>query len=160
MRFDFYGHFKQKRQQKYVVKKGDTLYKIAKENNTTVAELLEANNLESALIYPEQVLLIPKKMDQGANYFIEYVVKPDDTLELIAKKNNTTIEALSEYNDIGKIYLVTDQVLTIPMSYEIYEVQANDTLQSIVDQSHMTLEEFMNANFKNLLPEGTKVYVK
>ena len=142
------------------MKKGDTLYKIAQEYNTTVDELLKENNLEGALIYPNQVLLIPKKMDQGANYFIEYVVKPDDTLELIARKNNITIDDLSEYNDIGKIYLVTDQVLTIPVQYQIYEVQENDTIDSILDQTHMSLEEFIEANYKNLFPAGTKVYVK
>lgn len=45
---------------KYVVKPGDTLYLIARQHNTTVAEIKKANGLASDIIYPGQVLLIPK----------------------------------------------------------------------------------------------------
>ena len=44
----------------YVVKQGDSLYQIAKLFNTTVADISDANMLTSSMIYPGQVLLIPK----------------------------------------------------------------------------------------------------
>ena len=44
----------------YVVKKGDSVYKIAKRFGTTMEAIILANNLRNPnLIYPGQVLLIP-----------------------------------------------------------------------------------------------------
>jgi FOG: LysM repeat len=44
----------------YVVKKGDTVYKIAKRYGTTMEAIISANNLRNPdLIYPGQILLIP-----------------------------------------------------------------------------------------------------
>jgi len=44
----------------YVVKKGDSVYKIAKRFGTTTEAIVAANNLRNpSLIYPGQILLIP-----------------------------------------------------------------------------------------------------
>ncbi|KJR45703.1 Membrane-bound lytic murein transglycosylase D precursor [Desulfosporosinus sp. I2] len=44
----------------YVVKKGDTIYKIAKRYGTTMQAIILANNLRNPdLIYPGQILFIP-----------------------------------------------------------------------------------------------------
>lgn len=46
----------------YVVKKGDTLWNLAKKYNTTVQDIMEINDIDSnALIYPGQKLIILKK---------------------------------------------------------------------------------------------------
>ncbi|KUO71414.1 MAG: hypothetical protein APF81_06110 [Desulfosporosinus sp. BRH_c37] len=46
--------------QVYVVKKGDSVYKIAKRFGTTMQAIILANNLRNPnLIYPGQILLIP-----------------------------------------------------------------------------------------------------
>ncbi|HWQ41572.1 MAG TPA: LysM domain-containing protein, partial [Desulfosporosinus sp.] len=45
----------------YVVKKGDTIYKIAKRYGTTMQAIIKANNLRNPdLIYPGQILFIPE----------------------------------------------------------------------------------------------------
>ena len=46
---------------KYVVKENDTMFGIAKSFNVTVNDLLVANDLVTPLIYPGQILLIPKE---------------------------------------------------------------------------------------------------
>lgn len=47
----------------YTVKKGDTLWKLAKHFNTTVKEIAETNDIENPdLIYPDQRLIILKSM--------------------------------------------------------------------------------------------------
>ena len=44
---------------KYIVKKGDTLYKIAQNNGTTVTDLINLNNLKTTNLSIGQVLYIP-----------------------------------------------------------------------------------------------------
>lgn len=46
----------------YIVQKGDSLWKIAKENHTTVDNLREINSLEEDAIFPGQKLLIVKSV--------------------------------------------------------------------------------------------------
>lgn len=50
---------RKKAERTYVVKSGDTLYKISLKYGITVNALRQANNLKSDMIYPGQVLLIP-----------------------------------------------------------------------------------------------------
>ena len=45
----------------YKVKSGDSLYNIAKKYNLSVAELKSYNTLSNDMLYPNQILLIPKK---------------------------------------------------------------------------------------------------
>ena len=44
----------------YKVKKGDSLYQIAKKNNTTVEEIKKLNNLTSNILSINQELKIPR----------------------------------------------------------------------------------------------------
>ncbi|WP_010632010.1 LysM peptidoglycan-binding domain-containing protein [Sporolactobacillus vineae] len=46
---------------KYSIKKGDTLWDIAVAHHTTVFKLVEANHIQSTLIFPNQQLVIPEK---------------------------------------------------------------------------------------------------
>jgi len=46
---------------RYRVRRGDTLWKIARRHGTTVREIQDANNLRSNLIRPGQVLAIPRR---------------------------------------------------------------------------------------------------
>ena len=105
MKFDF----ERNDDYQYVIKKGDTLYNIAKEFNVTVDSLLKANGLTSALIYPNQVLIIPLN-NNGDVYFVEYVIKDNDTLETVANKYNVTVNDLMNYNNLDKLYLPSKKV--------------------------------------------------
>ena len=65
----------------YTVKKGDSLYTIAKAYNTTVSELSDINMLTNTTIFPGQVLLVPKNSNAEVDYYFEnYVVKQGDTI--------------------------------------------------------------------------------
>ncbi len=48
-----------KRMRYYMVKKGDTLWKIARMHNTTVDKLMAVNNLRSSRLYPGMKLFVP-----------------------------------------------------------------------------------------------------
>ncbi len=155
MRFDF----DRAEGYNYVVKKGDSLYKIAKEYNVTVDQLLKTNGLTSALIYPNQVLVVPLN-NNGSIYFVEYVIKENDTLEKIASMYNVTLNDLKNYNNLDKLYLVDDQVLTIPQMSMRHEVVATDTIDYILRKYDMTLQELVDLNQDKLLVIGSYLNVR
>lgn len=152
--------FNGQRQTNYEVKSGDTLYKIAKKYDVPLSDLYSENGLTNSKIYPNQILLIPQKQPNGTIYFKEYMVEPNDTLATLAAKHNITIEKLGEYNDLGKLVLGEIQEIKVPYQYETYKVKNGDTLESILNKSNMNLKEFLEVNYKFLLPVGTTIYIK
>lgn len=103
----------------YIVKKGDTLSKIAKMYNTTVKEIADLNKIENVnLIYPNEKLnLIENTYINDKGYHLghyEYRVKCGDTLSEIAVKYHTTVEKIAELNDIKNINLIyANEILRI-----------------------------------------------
>lgn len=78
----------------YIVKKGDTLTKIAKMYNTTVSSLTKLNSIKNAnLIYVGQIIKLTDNTKE-----ISYTVQKDDNLSKIAKKYNTTWQELYKIN--------------------------------------------------------------
>lgn len=99
----------------YVVKAGDNLSSIALRYGTTVATLVDLNQISNPnLIYPGQVIKLP----DSSVIQVTYVVQRGDNLSKIAKKYNTTWQAIYNANKaiIGsnpnKIY--SGQKLIIP----------------------------------------------
>ena len=74
----------------YTVKKGDSLYGIARVYKTTVQDIKKFNNLQSNALSIGQVLKIPENYagDPSGELpsYINYVVKKGDSLYVIAKK--------------------------------------------------------------------------
>lgn len=151
------GDFIRMSPNKYVVKPGDTLYKIAKQFNVSVGDLMEANDLKNTTIYPEQVLIISKSVPNGGIYFVEYVVKPQDTLAKIAQETGVSTEVIGKYNDVTKLILEENQVLQIPKPLLTYTITADDTLETILAKTKLTLEEFLDLNLLNFLVPGTQI---
>ena len=88
----------------YTITKGDTLYKIAKDNNLDSKLLAQLNGInESDYIYPNQVLLIPK----GGT--ILYFTAIGDTLQEVA--NGLNISPLELMKQNNKIYLSPEQLI-------------------------------------------------
>ena len=81
----------------YVVKKGDTLSKIASNYNTTYQKLANYNNINNPnKIYPGQIIKIPS--DSNTLVPTKYIVKKNDSLTKIAKKYHTTWQNIYEKN--------------------------------------------------------------
>ncbi len=88
----------------YVVSSGDTLFKISKEFNVNPKLLAELNGLKmDEYIYPNQVLLIPKK---GVQF---YITKDDDTLRDVSKIFDVTEFDVIKQNK--SIYLLPGQMI-------------------------------------------------
>jgi len=88
----------------YVVKRGDSLYKIASSLNTSVAEIKRRNNLSSNTLSVGQKLEITSGKISGAT---QYTVKAGDTPFKIAKQfgmNLSVLLSLNGLNSRSKIY--------------------------------------------------------
>lgn len=91
----------------YTVQKGDTLYKIAKNFNTTVTQIAEDNNIRNVnLIYPNQNLKITNNSLCHDCGHIIYTVKRGDSLWSISRRNNTTIANIVMLNRIKNPNLI------------------------------------------------------
>ena len=96
----------------YTVKKGDSLYSIARANNTTVDKLKDINNLTSNTLSIGQVLKLPNGDTTKDN--VVYTVKKGDSLYSIAREYGTTVDALKKLNNITSNTLSIGQKLLLP----------------------------------------------
>ena len=101
----------------YRVKRGDTLYGIARRYNTTVNRLVYINGIRNAnYIYINQLIKIPINISIGeydCGHCI-YTVKRGDTLTKIANKFGKRISEIAELNNIKNInYIYVGQKLRI-----------------------------------------------
>ena len=88
----------------YTIKKGDTLYGIAREYNINPDLLAILNGLNSNdYIYPNQEILIPKSS------YSYYVTADGDTISTVSKKFNIGQSELINSNET--IYLLPGQLL-------------------------------------------------
>ena len=101
----------------YTVKKGDTLYNIAKLYNVSVNDIKNLNYLKNNNLYIGQVLRIPenytKPDDMSIPNYINYTVKRGDSLYSIAKSFNTTVDSIMQDNGLKNSNLTVGQNLKI-----------------------------------------------
>ena len=157
----------------YIVKKGDTLYNIAKVNNISVSDLKEYNNLSNDDLFIGQVLKIPESTsiitpneDLIINEDNMYVVDKGDTLYSISKKFNTTVNDIKTANNLVSDILSIGTKLLIPgTSLEdiiIHKVVSGDSLWSLAKKYSTTVEDIklLNNLASDLLSIGQELQVK
>ena len=140
----------------YIVKRGDTLYGISKQFNTSMQKIRELNNLKDDNIYPSQVLIISANTESNPSECVIYTVKKGDNLYNIAKKYNTTVDAIKRYNNLATNNLSINQRLKIPCyssptvsekpSYINYTVKKGDSLYSIATKYNTTVDQIKKNN--------------
>ncbi len=139
--------------QTITIKKGDTLYSIAKKYNTTVDAIKKQNQLTSNNLTIGQNLTIPSQSTSN----ITYTVKPGDTLYRIASQNNTTVDILKQLNNLANdiltigqtIKLPSTELIQVPTTTAIYTVKKGDTLYSIAKNYNTTTEKIKSLNNLN-----------
>jgi LysM repeat protein len=81
------------------VRRGDTLWDIARKYGTTTASIRRLNGLgRSSRIYPGQLLVV--SAENSADYIV-HKVRRGETLSRIAKKYRTTIAKILAVNNIS-----------------------------------------------------------
>ena len=89
--------------EEYEIVKGDNLWNIAMENDTTVEYLVDVNNLETTIIQPKQKIIIDHI----------YTVEKGDTLSSVAEEHDIEIKDVKEWNDLQSNILNVGQELTV-----------------------------------------------
>ena len=134
----------------YTVKSGDSLYKIAQNNNTTVDEIKRLNNLTSNNLVIGQALKLPSPLTPENTY----TVKSGDSLYKIAQKYNTTVDEIKRLNNLTSNILSVGQVLKLPTTSSEtsssntvdYTVKSGDSLYKIANQYNVTVDAIKRAN--------------
>ncbi len=134
----------------YTVVSGDTLARIAKNFGVSNNDLKQYNSLQTDLLIPGHVLLIPGT--EGS--YEKYTVQKGDTLYLIAVKNGISVAALNQANQLSGSTIYPGQVLTLPgtdllalSKRPLKTVLAeqgltNPTMQLVIDKSDHLLSLF------------------
>ena len=138
----------------YTVQSGDSLWSIAKKYGVTVDELKTANNLTSNTLSIGQKLRIP--IEEEESLPSTYVVTSGDTLYSIARKFNTTVDAIKTLNNLTTNTLSIGQTLNIPgvteeeteteLDYVNYIVKSGDSLYAIARNYEVTVDEIKDFN--------------
>lgn len=144
----------------YVVKKGDSLWLIAKNYNTSVDEIKRLNNLSSNTLSIGQKLKIPNAITSNE---ITYTVKKGDSLWLIANKYDTTVNAIKDKNGLTSNNLSIGQILKIPSTtnYITYTVKKGDSLWLIAKNYNTSVNDIkkLNSLSSNNLSIGQKLII-
>lgn len=165
----------------YTVKKGDTIYSIARNNNISVDTLMRDNALTSTNLSVGQNLKIRVTDESteieecfGPDYTppinttptTAYTVKKGDNLYNIAKQFNTSVTAIQNLNNLTSTNLSIGQQLKIPSASSgtpstTYTVKSGDNLYSIARKFNTTVDSIKRKNnlTSNLLSIGQKLII-
>ncbi|MEL3970738.1 LysM peptidoglycan-binding domain-containing protein [Rossellomorea oryzaecorticis] len=110
------------------VEAGDTLWSISKKYDVSISELKQMNNLQNAVIFPRQQLVVtknptssvptnsnttPPSVGEGSK---TYTVKSGDTLIRIANSHSISLADLKKWNQISSHIIYPGQKLTVGAS--------------------------------------------
>ena len=153
---------------RYTVKRGDTLWGIAKKFGVTVSAVVNANNIRNPnLIYVGEVFIIPHMTSAESSGYTLYTVRRGDTLWGISRKFGTSINSIVALNGIKNPNLIyAGEVFKIPSARSeqavIYTVKRGDTLWGISRKFGTTVENLVKLNSvknPNLIYVGEKLII-
>lgn len=159
----------------YVVKRGDSLYSIARQYGVNVNDLKRINNLTSDLLSIGQIINIPSSTtivtpseDDIINEENTYVVKNGDTLWSISRIFNVSIDDIKNKNNLTSDILTVGSILTIPTGTEtgngiiVYTVKRGDSLWKLARDYNTTINDIKQLNNlkSDVLRVGDELQIK
>ncbi|MBU1626409.1 LysM peptidoglycan-binding domain-containing protein [bacterium] len=185
-------------QLKHHVKNGETLSSIARQYNVSISALIESNSIDNPhRISANKYLTIPSygseryspddyeyKGSSKKTEYMNYKVKPGDSIYKIALAHKTDVETIMKFNNLkqGKLIHPGDfikiptyyknkptksEILQKNISYQndqiIYEVKSGDSLYTISKKFECTVDDIKKWNSitgKKILYPGDKLYIE
>lgn len=142
----------------YRIRSGDTLYKLARQFNTTVEAIVSANpGVDPENLRVGRRLCIPRQRTfppcPGGNY---YTIAPGDTMYSIARFFNVSLDDLLEANPgVDPDNLRVGQIICIPLATppvqcpngaRPYTIKAGDTFYRLARRANIPLDCLIEAN--------------
>ena len=124
----------------HTVEPGETLWGISQKYNIPVEQIMQANDLESYLIFPDDELKVKEEQEQVTNEDTVtnhlYNISPGDTLTEISKKFNLPIDDLVAWNNIASAdYIFVDDVIALnPASKHLAKVTTLPVTQTKIKE--------------------------
>ncbi|MFH1243684.1 MAG: LysM peptidoglycan-binding domain-containing protein [Pseudomonadota bacterium] len=135
----------------HVVRKGDTLWDIARLYGLSVPEIKEINDLRNETIIPGMSLKLSKasKEEEIVEEEFEYVVKRGDNLSTIAQRFNVGLNLLRQLNHLQGDHIYPGQRLQVrPSSLDeaVHIVRPGETLSSISLKYNIEISQLREMN--------------
>jgi len=135
----------------YEVKKGDTLFKIARLYETTVEDIKKLNSLKSNQLKPGQVLLVKIQksdpIDEAPAGYKYHIVQEGETLYRISLKYNVPLPVLKEVNNLKDNVLFVGQRLKIPVDITYAEAPfVLEKPKNLISEKEDTLSQKFEKN--------------
>ncbi len=134
----------------HTVKRGDSLYEIARRHSTTVAELRRLNGFGSRhVLHPgDKIRLRP---DPPADPTTTYAVKQGDTLSDIARRYGMATSELMRINSLKDDKIRVGQKLKVVASGRggspvVHTVASGDTLSTIAERYKTSVDSIQRGN--------------
>ena len=149
---------------RYKIRRGDNLYKIASRYKIEVAVLMEINGLSSDLIIAGKEIMVPRGSAWAGKQNPReqvYIVIGGDSLWNISKKFKVSIEDVVLWNDLDiEVPLQINQEIKIFSRYErirqelpsrdlrtmLYPVKSGDTISRIASKFEITSKDIQEWN--------------
>ena len=168
---------------RYIVLPSDTIFSIAEKFSVAVDDLIKENNLEYIYnLIPGLEIIIPNSTASddvvdnpkgdfnddinsnqnnniNMNEYSYYIVEKGDNLYQIGKRYNVSPEFLASINGINVDDIIyPDQQILVPNSdVNMYITKDGDTLQSVIDNLDISLEELISKNKDLFLKENITI---
>ena len=135
----------------HVVQRGDTLLRLAARYGVTVNEIREMNRLSNDQIRIGQRLIVRRNVSQTPIY---HTVRAGDNLTNIARRHNTTVAQIREWNELRSSTIHANQRLIVGFEGQapttqrtrFHIVQSGETLSAISRRHDVDVLDLMEFN--------------
>lgn len=165
---------------RHVVKKGDSVYSIAKMYGVSVDKIYLYNPSSKSLLRRGDVITIPQESEgiNDGSSFLYYTIKDGDTLSDIASAFNTSVEQLLRDNKgVSENNFASGDILRVSVNsnkdnvvmkevdetrisrIDTYKAAKNDTWETVAEKTGVDVEDLLEANSGTHLKKNAQIAV-